>query len=187
LIHLLLIKNPIWFTGSVLRMYDTLKQFDHKFYTGMTIGGTHLWDYKNGKWWEMKTAPDQWSIQFNCVKTRAHAAPANTGAKLNTKFHWLILADQIATKIDANAYQTTLRGIKFKVGHQRPHWKTFSYRYPGQVSYKARVIQLLEDIIMRLKSDYCEFSESSENLEKVNHPRQTQLVDLIFNRFPGKL
>ena len=129
----------------------------------MTVGGTHLWDYKNGKWWEVKASPDQWLFQFNCLKTRARAAPANTGAKLNTKFHWFILADQIATKIDANTYQTALRGVKFKVGHQRPHWKYFSYNYPEQEDYRTRVIHILENLLARLKED------------PINHSRQTDL------------
>ncbi len=119
----------------------------------MKVGGTHLWDYKNGKWWEMKIAPDKWSIQFDCMKTRTHAAPANSGANINTKFHWFILADQIATKIDANSYQTTLKGTKFKVGHKRPYWKDFSYNYPDQEDYRSRVIHILEDTLARLKGE----------------------------------
>ncbi len=134
-------------------MYDTIKHFGDEFYTGMAVGGTHLWDYKNGKWWEMKMAPDQWKIQFDCIKNRARAAPVNSGAKVNTKFHWFIIADQIATKIDANSYQTTLKGTKFKIGHKRPYWKDFSYNYPDQEDYRAHVIRILEDTLAGLKGE----------------------------------
>ncbi len=59
--------------------------------------------------------------------------------------------DQLATKLDANTYMTEMNGVKFKVGHKRPHWKQFSYQYPEQLSYKERVIQILENIITKLR------------------------------------
>ena len=134
-------------------MYDTLKTYNNKKYTGMEIGHSHFWNYKDGKWYETKNAPDRWSFNFNSVKTRVTQAPVNTGASIQTKYHWYIIADQIATKINSNSYWTTMKGVKFKIGHKRPHWKTFSYNYPEQISYKERVINILEHILKKLKEE----------------------------------
>ena len=134
-------------------MYDSLKTFKNKVYTGMKIGNSHNWNYTNAKWHETKTAPDRWTFQFDSLKTRVKPAPVNTGASINTKYHWYILADQIATKIDNNSYMTSMKGVKFKLGHKRPYWKTFSYNYPEQVSYKQSIINILEDVINKLKAE----------------------------------
>jgi len=134
-------------------MYNHLKTHNNKFYTGMRVGGAHNWNYKNGKWHETKEAPDKWSFKFNSIKTRINPAPSNTGASINTKFHWYIIADQIATKIDSNSYMTSMKGVKFKIGHKRPYWKTFSYNYPNQVTYKQRIIKILEETLMKLKNE----------------------------------
>ena len=48
---------------------------------------------------------------------------------------------------------TSMNGVKFKLGHKRPHWKTFSYNYPNQTPYKERIINILEDIIKKLKNE----------------------------------
>jgi hypothetical protein len=63
------------------------------------------------------------------------------------------MADQIATKLDANSYMTKLKGVKFKIGHKRPNWKNFSYDYPEQESYKERIIKALEDTLDKLKNE----------------------------------
>lgn len=131
--------------------YNEFKSYDNKLYTGMVIGGTHQWNYKNGKWFEIKKAPDRWEFSFNSVKNRSRSAPLNTGAQIGTKYHWYIMADQIATKLDANSYMTQMKGIKFKIGHKKPYWKTFSYNYPEQQSYKERLISTLEFILEHLK------------------------------------
>lgn len=133
-------------------MYNSFKTHNEKLYTGMRVGGAHYWNYNDGKWHETKEAPDRWSFSFNSKKTRVTQAPSNTGASLNTKFHWYIIADQIATKIDSNSYMTSMKGVKFKIGHKRPYWKSFSYNYPNQISYKERIIQILETILINLKS-----------------------------------
>ncbi|MFW9896982.1 MAG: hypothetical protein ACFFD7_14345 [Candidatus Thorarchaeota archaeon] len=132
-------------------MYDTYKIHNKKIYTGMRVGGSHNWIYNNGKWIETKITPDKWNITFDSLKTRLHSAPRNTGASIKTKFHWYIIADQIATKIDDNTYQTSMSGVKFKIGHKRPYWRSFSYQYPEQIPYKERVIQILEETLKELK------------------------------------
>ncbi|MBD3196796.1 MAG: hypothetical protein GF317_17195 [Candidatus Lokiarchaeota archaeon] len=133
--------------------YNDLKTYKNQIYTGMEIGKSHYWNYNNGKWYEVKNAPDKWKFTFNCVKKRYHSAPRNTGASIQTKYHWYLLGDQIATKLDANSYLTTFKGIKYKIGHKRPYWKKFSYEYPEQLSYKDKLIQILEDILYQLKRE----------------------------------
>ena len=135
-----------------INMYNSLKKYNNKIYTGMRVGGSHHWNYNNGRWFETKEAPDKWSFKFESVKTRTNPAPSNTGASINTKFHWYIIADQIATKINNNSYMTSMKGVKFKVGHKRPYWRNFSYQYPEQSSYKERIIKILEDILWKLKN-----------------------------------
>lgn len=132
-------------------MFDSLKNYKNQRYTGMKVGSSHQWNYTNGKWMETKITPDQWKIKFDSIKTRFHSAPINTGANVHTQYHWYIIADQIATKLDANSYMTSLNGMKFKVGHKRPHWKTFSYNYQEQKSYKQRIIEILENVLHTLK------------------------------------
>ena len=134
-------------------MYNTLKTYNNQIYTGMKVGSSHVWKYNNGLWYETKQSPNKWSFQFDCIKTRAKSAPFNSGANVNTKYHWYIIADQIATKMDADSYTTSMKGIKFKIGHKRPYWKTFSYNYPEQITYKERIIQLLEEMLNRLKKE----------------------------------
>jgi hypothetical protein len=133
-------------------MYNKLKTYNNKIYTGMKVGGSHYWNYNDGKWFETKETPDKWKIKFQSVKTRANPAPQNTGANIGTKYHWYIIADQIATKLNNDSYMTLMNGIKFKVGHKRPHWKKFSYNYPEQLSYKERIIEILENLLKDLKS-----------------------------------
>lgn len=134
-------------------MYDTLKIHDKKIYTGMKVGSSHSWIYNNGKWFETKITPDKWTLSFDSLKTRTTPAPKKTGAIRKTKFHWYIIADQIATKINENSYMTSMKGIKYKIGHKRPDWRTFSYNYPNQITYKEHIIQILEDTLKELKKD----------------------------------
>jgi hypothetical protein len=136
-----------------IKFYDKLKDYNGQIYTGMKIGATHKWHYNNGKWFETKIAPDQWTFNFQSIKTRFQSAPMNSGAKLNTKYHWYMIADQIASKLDANSYLTNMKGIKFKIGHKRPNWKTFSYNYQEQESYKDRIIKILEKTLENLKNE----------------------------------
>lgn len=134
-------------------MYDSLKKFNDHVYSGMRIGGSHKWNYNNGKWFETKLTPEVWEFAFQSVKTRFHNAPINTGAKLKTKYHWYIIADQIATKLDSNSYITDMKGFKYKIGHKRPNWRDFSYTYPEQESYKERIIKILENTLDKLRNE----------------------------------
>ncbi len=113
----------------------------------------HQWLYPNGYWREKKIDTDKWKIKFTATKRRKQAAPNNTGAGKGTDFHWLILADQHGLKINNNEYETVMTGMKFKMGHKRPHWREFSYRYPEQQSYRQTLITKLETVLEQLKEE----------------------------------
>lgn len=107
-------------------MYDAIKSHNKKVYTGMRIGGSHSWNYNNGKWLETKKTPDKWSFTFDSIKTRENFD---------------------------NSYMTSMRGIKFKLGHKRPYWRTFSYNYSNQIACKDRIIKILEDTLKKLRTE----------------------------------
>ena len=138
--------------GVVIKMsFNSLKNYQGKIYSGMEVGGELNWNYPNGKWSEVKVAPDRWRIKFESSKKRIVPAPLNSGAALRTMYNWFIIADQKVTKVDKDTYQTLLEGIKYKLGHKRPYWKTWSYNYKEQLSYKERVIKILEESLRKLK------------------------------------
>ena len=132
--------------------YNDLKKYNGQIYTGMPIGSSHNWIYPNGRWHETKLEPDKWEFTFDAIKRRNHSSANNTGAAKGTTYHWYIIADQKATKLDNDSYQTAMNGVKFKLGHKRPHWRTFSYNYDEQLSYREKVIQVLEETLEALKN-----------------------------------
>ena len=150
-------------------MYNKLKTYNTKTYSGMKVGNSHNWNYRNAQWHETKEAPDIWSFNFNSMKTRFNSAPSNSGAAIKTKYHWYIIADQIATKINNNSYMTSMKGFKFKVGHKRPFWKTFSYNYPEQLGYKERIIKILSDTLDKMKTGQYNFINPSK-FDKLTKP-----------------
>lgn len=133
--------------------FDDMKIHNGQQYTGMPIGRTHNWDYHNADWMETKIKPDLWRFRFNAVKSRHVPAPEGSGAELQTGYHWLVIADQQVLKTSTDDYQTAMQGIKFKVGHKRPHWKMYSYGYNGQVPYKQKVIEYLTQTIIQLTKE----------------------------------
>lgn len=142
-----IVKNLIYDTSQ----YNQLKDFNGVKYSGMKIGAKHTWHYDNGIWEETKIAPDKWEIKFKCIKNRFQAAPEYSGASTGSGFHWYIIADQQAIKLDENRYDTIMTGLKYKVGHKRPNWQKWSYKYPEQQSYKEIIIQILENMLDQLK------------------------------------
>jgi hypothetical protein len=148
------------------QQYDSLKEYLGQSYSGMRVGGTHQWHYQDGIWIETKITPDQWEIDFKSKKRRFHQAPAQSGAQVGTDFHWFIIADQIASKINENMYNTNMYGVKFKIGYKKSNWQNFSYTYPSQLSYKDRVIKILESYLLALKQgrslEFC-FSPKDES------------------------
>lgn len=139
-------QNPVY------NYYDAVKDFNGKKYTGMRIGGKHKWHYDDGIWEETKLTPDKWELHFTSLKKRWFDAPENSGAGIGSGFHWYIIADQKAIKIDENTYKTDLMGVKYKIGHKKPNWRNWSYKYPSQMSYKEQVIRILEEILENLKN-----------------------------------
>lgn len=131
--------------------YDDLKEFHGQKYSGMPVGGTHIWNYVNGVWKEKKIAPDRWMFRFESIKRRKEKAPLNSGAPIDTQYHWYILADQLARKVDKDTYETTMDGVKFKIAHKRPYWRKWSSEYPNNISDRDRIIAILEDILEQMK------------------------------------
>lgn len=133
--------------------YDDLKEHDGETYTGMPVGGEHRWRYPDGRWVEEKLAPDRWRITFASRKERKAPAPPGSGAAQDTRYHWYILAHQRVRKLDKDTYATLMEGLKFKLGHRRPHWRAFSYEYDDQVDEIDRRIRILEDRLEALREE----------------------------------
>lgn len=131
--------------------YDSIKEHNGRRYTGMPVGGKHFWHYPHGLWSEEKLSPDKWRFSFTSRKERRQSAPVGSGAKVGTSYHWYIVANQRVHKVDANSYRTMMEGLKFKVGHKRPHWRNWSYEYPDQQPEMKRIIEILENTIADLK------------------------------------
>lgn len=133
--------------------YDDLKTHDGRRYTGMPVGGTHEWIYPDGLWREEKVAPDRWAFTYDGLKERTAPAPQGSGARVGTRYHWYVLADQRVKKLDKDTYRTRMEGLKFKVGHRRPHWRDWSYGYDDQPSRRERTIAILEAVLAELKGE----------------------------------
>jgi hypothetical protein len=133
--------------------YDGLKKHSGRTYSGMAVGGRHLWAYPDGRWDETKTAPDRWRFTFESTKRRLREAPSGSGCREGTEFHWYILADQRVRKVDKDIYSTMMEGLKFKVGHKRPHWRMMSYEYPDSVPYREQVARILQNALEGLERD----------------------------------
>lgn len=124
--------------------YDDLKEHDGDTYTGVRVGDGHDWRYPHGRWREAKTAPDRWRVTFTADKHRQRPAPPGSGADVDTRYHWYLIAHQRVRKLDKDTYATRLEGHKFKLGHRRPAWRRFSYAYDDQPGLLALVIDALE-------------------------------------------
>lgn len=131
--------------------FDQVKTHEGQAYSGMRVGGAHDWSYPDGRWRERKMDPDRWTFTFQAMKRRRVPAPDDSGAEPGSAYDWLVIARQTARKVDANAYRTLMRGLKFKVGHKRPHWKEFSYEYPDQRPQHAQAQAFLEEVVRDLR------------------------------------
>jgi len=134
--------------NNIPSSYNLVKEFQGKKYTGMKVGGRHLWYYDKGEWREKKVAPDKWEFTYNVKKRRAWNAPEGSGVPLGTQYHWYILADQTVSKMDANIYSTSMSGLKYKLSHKRADRQYWSATEDAQ---RTRLIKILEVIITRLK------------------------------------
>ena len=132
--------------------YDQMKVHEGRKYSGMAVGGRHLWDYPQGRWSEEKLGPEKWRFTFSSLKRRHIPAPAGSGCARDTWYHWYLLADQRVRKVDKDCYETFMSGLKFKVGHQRPHWRKMSYEYPEQEGYTERIEGILRSALAELEA-----------------------------------
>lgn len=124
--------------------FDDLKEFDGEAYSGMAVGGRHVWHYTDAIWREEKVAPDRWDFTLTSVKRRETSAPPGSGAPPNTEYHWYLLAHQWVRKIDADSYRTFMSGVKYKLAHKRPHWLAWSDEYPGNPTSREAVLRILD-------------------------------------------
>jgi hypothetical protein len=135
---------------DISKTYNELKEFEGKKYTGMKVGGSHMWDYDKGEWKEKKITPDKWEFKYAVTKRRATYAPEGSGVPVGTEYHWYILADQNVRKVDANNYTTSMTGFKYKLAHKRAErekWNIADY------AQRERLIQILQDTIVQLKNE----------------------------------
>jgi hypothetical protein len=134
--------------GNSASAYNQIKEFLGKKYTGMKVGGKHLWYYDKGEWKEKKVAPDKWEFTYNVKKRRAWDAPEGSGVPIGTQYHWYILADQTVSKLDANVYSTSMSGLKYKLSHKRAYGQIWNATEDAQ---RRHLIKILEELITTLK------------------------------------
>jgi hypothetical protein len=131
--------------------FNDLKEFQGQTYSGMSIGGTHVWEYPQGVWQEEKVAPDRWTFSFRSEKKRLRKAPERSGALPGTQYHWFIIAHQRVRKVDQDTYETLMQGIKYKIAHKRPYWRRWSTEYPDHEPEREILIRILEQYLAELK------------------------------------
>lgn len=142
--------------------FDDLKEFSGRVYSGMPVGGAHLWEYPHGTREERKVAPDRWAFAFRSEKKRARHAPQGSGALPGTEYHWFILAHQRVKKLDADTYATVMEGVKYKVAHKRPSWRGWSTDYPDSEPAREVLIRILEEELAMLRNGVPQESGMSE-------------------------
>ena len=129
--------------------YDVFKEYEGTRYTGMKIGRGHKWCYDEGDWVEKKLTPEKWEIRFTTVKRRRGHAPEGSGVPVGTEYHWYVLADQTARKLDANNYATDMVGHKFKLAHKRADKDTWS---ASEAAQRKRLVKILKQMIFDLEN-----------------------------------
>jgi hypothetical protein len=135
---------------NLSKNYNQFKHFGDQEYTGMKVGRSHKWYYDKGEWHETKITPDLWEISYNVIKRRVGHAPEGSGVPVGTEYHWYLLADQTAIKLDANDYSTSMTGIKYKLAFKRAGKEKWNATPKAQ---RKRLINLLQDFITQLEKD----------------------------------
>src|SRR5882757_7847889 len=130
--------------------YNKFKEFNGKLYTGVQIGRGHHWNYDKGDWKETKITPDLWEISYAVTKRRVGKAPETSGVPVGTEYHWYILAHQTAKKLNANDYDTTMTGLKFKLAHKRADKGKWSASGPTQ---RKHLVTFLKQFIDQLEKE----------------------------------
>ena len=135
---------------DTIASYDAVKEFEGRKYTGMRVGGSHSWYYRQGGWDETKITPDKWRFTYSANKRRKWDAPEGSGAPTGAEYHWYILAHQNVRKLNANEYSTSMTGVKYKLAHRRPGNEEWSARGRAQL---RRLIAILEENIIQLRRE----------------------------------
>jgi hypothetical protein len=130
--------------------YDVFKEYEGTRYTGMRIGRGHKWRYDEGDWVERKLTPEKWEIRFTTVKRRRGHAPEGSGVPVGTEYHWYVLADQTAKKLDANSYATNMIGYKYKLSHRRADKDIWSASESAQ---RRHLVKILKQMIADLEKE----------------------------------
>ena len=132
----------------MIESYNSIKEFEGRKYTGMRVGGSHSWCYRQGEWNETKVAPDEWQFSYAVNKRRRWNAPEESVAPVGTEYHWYILAHQNVRKVNANEYSTSMTGMKYKLAHRRAADGEWSASEWAQL---RRLITILEENIVSLR------------------------------------
>ena len=135
---------------DVAASYNAIKEFEGRKYTGMRVGGSHSWYYRQGEWRETKIAPDKWQFTYSVNKRRKWDAPEGSGAPAGTEYHWYILAHQNVGKLNANEYTTSMMGMKYKLAHRRADSEKWNADERAQT---RRLIAILEENILKLRHE----------------------------------
>lgn len=143
--------------------YNAIKEFEGRKYSGMRVGGSHSWHYRQGEWKETKVSPDKWEFTFAVNKRREWDAPEGSGAPVGTEYHWYILANQNVRKLDANEYTTSMTGVKYKLAHRRPTNEKWS---AGERAQLRRLIAIFEESIIQLQNELREADEERGDTER---------------------
>lgn len=130
--------------------YDRFKRHGGQVYTGMKVGRWHRWTYPDGEWKEQKVTPEEWHLSFTSKKRRHGRAPEGSGVPVGTQYHWYIVASQKATKLDANTYETTMEGVKYKLAHARADKGVWNISEKAQ---KKRLVKILKAHVARLEAE----------------------------------
>jgi hypothetical protein len=136
--------------SDITESYNQYKEFEGHQYTGMKIGRSHNWLYDEGAWKETKITPDLWEISYATTKRRKGRAPEGSGVPVGTQYHWYILAHQMVEKLDANAYTTSLTGLKYKLAHKRSDHEKWNISAGTQ---RKHLVKFLKELITHLEKE----------------------------------
>jgi hypothetical protein len=166
--------EPVWKSAGVedvAASYNAIKEFEGRKYTGMRVGGSHNWYYRQGEWKETKVTPDKWQFTYATNKRRKWNAPEGSGVPVGTEYHWYILAHQNVRKLNANEYTTSMTGMKYKLAHRRAASEEWSASERAQL---RQLITIFEENIIWLRH---ELGEADKELgSSAKQIRQSSLI-----------
>jgi hypothetical protein len=165
--------EPAWKLAGVedvAASYNAIKEFEGRKYTGMRVGGSHSWYYRQGEWKETKVTPDKWQFTYAANKRRKWNAPEGSGVPVGTEYYWYILAHQNVRKLNANVYTTSMTGMKYKLAHRRPASEEWSASERAQL---RQLIAIFEENIIQLKH---ELGEAGKELGAVSREAEPLVV-----------